>query len=165
MSNESRILLEGEEQILAMLLEQMHAVRRYYHLYTPGLPPALFEHPDYLSAIRARVAEQPRIRMQFILPGAKAWRRQCPQFLQLSERLRSAMHLRVLPTEEPRERELFQRLFAVGDRSSVLELADLHRLLGGYQHRHQARARQLLSFFNEIWEKSGPDPELRRLMI
>jgi len=165
MSNESRILLEGEEQTLAMLLEQMHAVRRYYHLYTPTLPAPLFNHPEFLGAVRSRVADQPRIRMQFIVPGAKEWRRQCPQFLQLSERLRSAMQLRVLPAEEPRERALFQRLFAVGDRASVLELSDLARFGGGYQHRHQSRARQLLTFFNEVWEKSGPDAELRRLMI
>lgn len=165
MSEDPARKLQGAEQALAALVEQMQATRRYLHCYAPAMDPLLFNQPQWLDTIRARVADQPRMRMQFIVPPAKEWRRTCPYFQSLSERLRSAMELRLLPAEEPRERELFQRLFIVGDRSSVLELADLSRFGGNFEPHNQARARQLLSFYDEIWEKSAPDPELRRLMI
>lgn len=147
------------------LLELLAGMQRGLHLYTPYLDGRLYNDPAVLDALRDRLCAQPRLRCQWIVPPAATWRQDCPGLLRLSERLTTALQLRTLPAEEPRERPQFAQSFIIADRSALLLHADPYRLQGHYVAQAGPAIRPLLDFFTEIWEKSAADPELRRLGI
>jgi hypothetical protein len=99
-----------------------------------------------------------------LLPPAPHWRRGCPHLAQLTERL-SALELRMLPAEEPRNRPEFTRGFVIADGSCFIEHTDPRFCTGTCSSQEQAKAKRLQDFFNEFWERSLPDRELRSLGI
>lgn len=157
--------LDGLEDSRSALLELLAGMQRGLHLYTPHLDGRLYNEPAILDALRDRLCAQPRLRCQWIVPPVAGWRQTCPGLLRLSERLSTALQLRVLPVEEPRERPQFGQTFILADRSSLLLHADPYRLQGRYIAQAGPEIRPLLDFFMEIWEKSTSDPESRRLGI
>lgn len=159
------ISLNGPEDTQRALLDLVDGIQRSLHLYTPYVEPRLYNDNEVLDAIRAKIVERPRLRFQLLLPPAASWRRSCPRLLHLLERLSSAMELRTLGKNEPRERPEFAQEFMIADQTALLHLADPRRCLGSHDQAAFGKARELLNFFTEIWEKSQPDPELRRLRL
>ncbi len=157
--------LAGLEAIHTAMLDLLAETRRSIHLYTPELDPRLYNDPQVLDAIRLQISRQPRLRLYLLLPPAARWRGACPRLLQLAERLTSALSLRTLPANEPRERPEFLQAFAIADQRSLLHQPEPRHFVGSYTAQGSARARELLNFFMEIWEKAAPDPELRRLYL
>lgn len=155
--------LDGAEDVRRAAVALIGSVRRHLHLYTPHIDPRLFEDVEVIDAIRSQIVQQPRTRFYFILPPAAEWRRDCPGLLRLSERLSSALELRTLAKDEPRERPEFGQAFFIADQAALLLLTDPRRLVGSHDQQGAAKTRELINFFMEIWEKSQPDPELRRL--
>lgn len=159
------LLLNGLDDTRRAMLALLEGTRFSLHLYTPYIDPRLYNDAEVLAALRQRVVEQPRIRMALLLPPAGHWRSACPHLLQLVERLTSAIQLRTLPANEPRERPEFGQGFLIADRRILLHQADPRGLVGSLQRGGSGEARELLNFFLELWEKSLPDPDLRRLHI
>ena len=159
------IPLAGLENTLEATLELLNNTRRSLHFYTPYLEPRVYNHNDVLDALRTRVTEQSRLNCFLLLPAASHWRRSCPHLYRLIEHLSSALRVRVLPASEPRERPEFHQSFMIADETLLLQHSDPQRLSGRYETQAAYRARVLLGFFMEIWEKSTADPELRRLGI
>jgi hypothetical protein len=158
-------LLNGLQDTHRALLALLEAARRSVHLYTPCLDPNLYNDTQVLDSIRARIRQQPRLQFSCLLPEASVWRSTCPRLLQLAERLPSALNLRILPGAEPRERPEFLQGFVIADQAILLHLADPRNLIGSFTEQGTGKARELLNFFMERWEKSVPDPELRRLHL
>jgi len=158
-------LVNGPADARRAAVTLISAVHRNLHLYTPYVDPRLYNDAEVVNAIRAQLIEHSRARFSLIFPPAEDWRRICPHFLQLTERLSSAMELRVLPKDEPRERPEFGQGFMIADHLRLLLLADPRRLIGNYEQDSSGKSKELLNFFLEIWEKSQPDPELRQLRL
>ena len=158
-------LLNGLEEIHGALLALLAATRRSIHLYTPELESRLYNDPRILDAIRLQISRQPRLRFYLLLPPAARWRSTCPRLLQLAERLTSALSLRTLPADEPHERPEFLQAFVIADQRSLLHQPEPRHFVGSYTTQGSGKARELLNFFTEIWEKAAPDPELRRLHL
>jgi hypothetical protein len=157
--------LNGLEDTQCTIILLIKAIHRNLRFYSPNLDPRLFDDGEVLEAIRAKVIERPRTRFYLILPPAGDWRRACPHLLQLIERLSSALEARTLPPEEPRERPEFGQSFFIADDAKLVFLADPRRFIGSYEPYSSAKSKELLNFFQEIWEKSQPDLELRRLRL
>jgi hypothetical protein len=164
-SDNQFISIDGLENTRQAMLNLVETTQRSLHLYTPFVDPRLYNDGDIVDAIRARVVNQPRIRFYLLLPSAHDWRSACPRLLQLTERLSSALELRTLPQEEPRERPEFTQSFIIADHAIVLHEADPRHHIGRYEPHGAGEVRKLMNFFQEIWEKSQPDLELRSLKL
>jgi len=158
-------LLNGLEEVHGALLALLAETRRSIHLYTPELEPRLYNDPQVLDAIRLQISRQPRLQLYLLLPPAARWRSACPRLLQLAERLPSALSLRTLPADESRERPEFLQAFVIADQRSLLHQPEPRHFVGSYTAPGSGKARELLNFFMEIWEKAAFDPELRRLHL
>jgi hypothetical protein len=53
----------------------------------------------------------------------------------------------------------------VADETGLVFRKQAHRYEGIVNFNDRGRCRQVLSDFNDSWEKSAPDPELRRLHL
>lgn len=160
--NTALTTLEETRQAMLALLEM---TRRSLYLYTPYVEPRLFNDTQILDVLRSRVSGQPRLRCHWLLPPAAAWRTTCPQLLDLHERLSSALELRTLAQNEPRERPEFEQTFFIADNRILLHQADPRNFIGSFEPAGSGQLRMLQNFFGELWDKSVFDPELRRLHL
>ncbi len=158
-------LLNGLQDTHQALLALLAATRRSVHLYTPYLDPRLYNDPRIVDTISTQISQRPRLRGYLLLPTATVWRGSCPRLLQLAERLTSALSLRTLPDDEPHERPEFLQGFVIADQIVLLHQADPSNFIGSFAAQGTGKARELLNFFMQMWEKSAPDPELRRLHL
>ena len=86
--------LDGVDDSRRAVLDLLDGMRRTLYLYTPLLRPELYNDTEVLSAIRTCVVNQPKVRLQLVLPPARDWRNGCPGLVRLGERLTSALVLR-----------------------------------------------------------------------
>ena len=156
----------GVAESLETALALIENARREVRIYTPYLHPHLYGTTELSAALGRRVSHQPRIQCRMILPKANEWRRNCAPLSELIERL-SALQLRAWPSHEPRERAEFSQGFLLADQDAMLLHSDPPRCSGFYRRQNGIGAdiKHLVSFFDDIWERSEPDVELRRLGI
>lgn len=165
MANDERvpITLDGVNDSRRALLELLAGMRRTLHLYTPWVRPELYDDAEVVDAIRGRVVNQPRLRLHLVLPPAKEWRGHCPRLARLSERLTTALILRIPNRQEIPDRPELGQAFAIADERALLHFSDPRRLLGVYEPRPTERMKELLELFQVVWSRAQADPELRHL--
>ncbi|MGF1529302.1 MAG: hypothetical protein ACFCBW_21350, partial [Candidatus Competibacterales bacterium] len=88
-----------------------------------------------------------------------------PHRLPLARRLPPAVGRPTPPPDEPRDRPQYEQAFAIADHRRLVLFTDPRRLQGRLLDREPDQAKPLLGFFDELWERSLPDGELRRLGI
>lgn len=159
------IALDGLDDSRQALLELLENLRRTLYWYTPLVRPELYDDPEIVDAIRARVVEQPKVRLHLILPPAREWRNDCPRLARLSERLTTALLLRTPNPEEVPARSELSQAFVIADEQALLRFSDPRRLLGRYEPQPSERMKELLELFHAVWNRSQPDPDLRWLGI
>ena len=158
--------VQGVADSLEAALALIENARREVRIYTPYMHPHLYSATKLSAALGRRVSQQPRVQCRMILPKVSEWRRSCTPLCEMIERL-SALQLRAWPSHEPRERAEFSHGFFIADQDAVLLHSDPPRCSGFYRRQSSAGAdtHHLVTFFDEIWERSEPDVELRRLGI
>ncbi len=154
--------LDESRQAMAALAA---AMRHRLLLYTPTLLNGLFSDDDLVISLTTQLIGARYLNARWIVPPMNHWRRQCPRLLNAHERLISKWHWRTLAANESRDRPTFNWLFCVVDQRHALVLEDPQRLIGYYALNHPEISLPLVTFFNEIWETSHADGELRRLHI
>jgi len=160
-----RIVLDGLDESRRALLKLLEGMQRTLHLYTPLVRPGLYDDPEVIDAIRARVIDQPKLQLHLILPPAREWRSNCPRLTRLSERLTTALLLRTPNPEEISRRPELNQAFAIADDQALLRFSDPRRLLGSYESQPNERMKELLELFHLLWSRSQADPDLRFLGI
>jgi len=159
------LVLDGLEDTRQALLALLEGMRRSLHLYTPYVDPRLYDDAQVIDTICTRIVNQPRLQFCLLLPPAAEWQRGCPPLRQVSERLSSAIALRTPPREESLTRPEWGQGLMIADEASLLQLVDPRRLTGSYIAGRSPSAREMMNFFKEIWARSEPDIEMRRLRL
>jgi hypothetical protein len=159
------VSLDGLDDSRRALLELLNGMRRTFYLYTPLVRSDLYDDPEVIDAIRARVVDQPKARLHLVLPPAREWRSDCPRLARLGERLTTALLLRTPNREEIPHRPELGQAFAIADEQALLRFSDPRRLLGSYEPQPSERMKELLEFFHTLWSRSQTDPDLRWLGI
>lgn len=161
----SPMTLNGLDDSRKAVLTLFDGMRRTLSAYVPVVRPELYNDAEVLAAIRNQVVNQPKVRMQLLLPPAHEWRSACPGLLRLNERLTTALSLRTPNRQEtPNQSELGQG-FLIADERILLHFTDPRRLIGTYQPQPTGRTKELLDLFREVWSRAQIDPDLRYLGI
>ena len=156
--------LDGLDSSLDAVVELIGNSRRALQIYTPIIEPRLYGDTRIIDALRTQVITNSRIEIQLLLPPSRQWRRECPALTDLIGRL-TALELRTLPRNEPRDRAEYSQGFMIADHRILLLHTDPRRLIGRYDTEPGGRVRDLGGFFQELWPKAQSDSELRRLGI
>ncbi len=98
-----------------------------------------------------------RILIQDSMPAAKNSNR----LVELSYRISSRLQIRIPPVEH----EEFREELVIADGCGLLRRINPNRYEGELCFNAAIKARQLKSFFDECWQHSAADPQLRRLHI
>lgn len=156
------IAVEGRDHAVATTTAIVLAARRRLWLYSRELDPGLYDNAQVLEAFRrfgtARVGGEARILLQ---DAAAAQRAHAP-LIGLAQRLPSVFAIREV--EDPVDRT-YPSAFIANDAGGYYFRALGHRFDGETEPEARARARQLATGFDQVWERARPCSELRALEL
>ncbi|HRO28364.1 MAG TPA: GNAT family N-acetyltransferase [Luteimonas sp.] len=154
--------IEDRDAAIATTAALIRAARRRLWIYSRELDPGLYDQPRVLEALRrfgtAGIGGEARILLQ---DAAVAHRAHAP-LIALAQRLPSVFALREV--EDPVDRS-YPSAFLANDTGGYFFRPLGHRFDGETGHDAPARARQLATTLDQVWERARPCSELRALGI
>ena len=130
-------------------------------ILTRDLEHAVYNSPDFAEALTRLAVLSRYTTIRILLHDSTAVVRRTHRLVDLSHRLSSSIHIHQ-PHEEHRN---ITQAFLVADETGYLRRVLSSRYEGTACFHAPAEARELAQLFDRIWEKSAPDPELRRLYL
>ncbi|HEY8330086.1 MAG TPA: histone acetyltransferase HPA2 [Pseudomonas sp.] len=151
----------AREQLRSHALALLGQARRDLCLYTPDLEPWLYDHPAIAEACSRFLRGHPRNRLRILLRDSSLAVRNGHHLLRLARQLSSNCQIRKLHPDYPAEDLAY---LLVDDCGLLLRTAPL---LPASQVHYQAaaRVRQLRRQFDQAWNTSLGDPNLRSLLL
>lgn len=145
----------------ALITELCRQSSQHIRIFSQDLEPLIYDHTDILQTLTRLMTRNRRTRVQVLVKDATAAIQNGHRLIELSRRLSSSLSLHKMPD------------ILKNDNSAYLIADD-----AGYCHKHQGhlyqgkacfndklKVRDMIKTFDEYWEQSHPDPELRRLYI
>ncbi len=134
--------------------------RREVCLFSPDLEPLPYGRPEFLAEVRGFLLTGTRTRVRILLHHGQAAIRRGHALIPLLRRFSSQAECRRAPGDAAQRHD---SLLLVDSRWMA------HRpdatMFEGHLIRDPARARAEQLQFDELWQRSDPDPELRRLYL
>lgn len=143
------------------LLEILGGARRDLAIFSRHLDKRLYDTEGVLEAVQQLATSSPFARLRFLVVDSKPAVAAGHRLVNLGRQLSSYCEFRkVAPDFEALACE-----FVVVDETACLYRQDADRYEGRLHPHDGMEARLQLKTFDGIWDKSGPDPELRQLKI
>lgn len=160
---EARTLVVADrEQALAAVGELLGQARHELAIYTRDLDPSLLDVVDALEAIKRVALSGRRARVRILVQDPRKAVADGHRLIALAQRLPSAIEVRT-PVEE--QDLQYAAAFLVNDRRGYLFRPLGNRPEGEGSTYAPGRHAQLLSLFEQVWERSVPSSDLRQLSI
>lgn len=149
----------GDHQTVALAMAQQAA--RSLHIFTHDLDHAIFDTPEFEEATSRLARGSQYARIQILVQDSSSAVRRGHRLVTLAQRLSSKIEIRK-PVAEYAD---ITRAFFVVDETAYItrQLADRYEAVANFSDR--LTARDLVTFFNEVWQRSQQDSQLRRLHL
>lgn len=136
--------------------------RRALFIYTRDLEPELYDREVLLERVKniARAGREAKVRILVQEPGIAASHGH--RLIHLAQRLTSAIEIRSPVTDEDRQ---YASAFLVNDGGGLFLRPIGSRWDGEARFAAPGSARQLRDYFEQVWQRSEPASELRRISI
>ncbi|NIR61582.1 MAG: hypothetical protein GWO02_19865 [Gammaproteobacteria bacterium] len=135
--------------------------RRTIAIFTRDLDPPVYDDARFLEAVTRLATRSSRARVRVLVSDPSRAIGYGHRLIERGRRLTSVFEVRN-PHSDYKE---YPSAFFVADGCGVI----FRQLAGRYEasccFHAFAQARELTAFFDEVWERSAPDPEMRRLHI
>jgi hypothetical protein len=145
----------------AVALELVRQARREVCIMSYDLDPLVYSHDDFVEAVSAFVRQSRQATARVLVQKSNKAVTQGHRLVPLAHRLSSSISLHK-PGFEHRD---FFEAFIVVDGIGFLKRQLADRFEGVASFKAPIEGRDLRSLFNTMWERSEPDPQLRRLQI
>lgn len=135
--------------------------RRELRIFTADLQAAIYDQQPFLDALTNLVIGSSHSGIRILIKDSGPAVRNGHRLIELARRLSSSIEIRRIHPDYQEHAQSFLAADELGvirsDPADPREfVADFHATL---------EARRLGEFFDEVWERSEPDPELRRLSL
>ena len=149
------------DQARALLLAMFQQARRSLCLFTPDLEPWLHNHSLIQDACSNFLLAHPHNRLRILLRDSTRAVKDGHQLLTLSRRLSSNMHIRKVHPDYHGE----EVAFALADDRGLLIRPEQDQYAGYALFNDPGRARLRQSQFDQAWDSSLLDPDLRSFLL
>jgi len=149
-----------EHRAIALALAQQ--ATRELLIFTQTLDHALFDNAEFEDAASHLARRSQYAAVHILVQDSSAAVRRGHRLVELAQRLGSRVKIR-----RPNDDYLDARQsFLVADETGYLSRQFADDYANGVAHfSDRSSARNLANFFNEVWERSEADPQLRRLHL
>ncbi|MCZ6828207.1 MAG: GNAT family N-acetyltransferase [Gammaproteobacteria bacterium] len=147
------------EPFATLAVELVATARRQLRIFSPRLDHDVFDREAMRDAIAALARNSRYCDIRILISDSKPIVKLGHRLLTLAQRLPSSVHIQKL-SEHP---DLPDDSFVVRDSDGTLyKPLDADRE-GFYEPHSRTSAKRFIEQFDELWQRSRPDPELRRL--
>jgi predicted GNAT family N-acyltransferase len=154
--------VESLEQARGLTVQLIAQARRRLWLYTRDLDALLYGTPDALAAIKAFALRSRESQIRVLLHDPRLPVHEGHGLIALSHRLPSRIDMRVIG-EEPDTQ--YAGAFLAEDSGGYLFRPVGSRFEGTADLHGPGRQRQLRDYFEQVWERALPSPELRPVSL
>ena len=140
------------------LLQQ---ARRALCLYSSDLEPWLYNHSSIQEACTRFLLAHPRNHLRILLRDSSRTVKEGHRLLNLSRRLSSNCQIRKLHPDYPNE----ECAFLIADDCGLLLRPELDQYAGHVRYRDVAQVRLRQAQFDQAWNTSTLDPDLRSFLL
>ncbi len=135
--------------------------RRYLRIFSRDLDHTIYDTTTFVSAVRELVTYSRYSQIRILVQNSEHIAKHGHRLVQLAHRLSSFIKVRKLGFDH----QALSEAFLVVDNLGFLHRKMSHRYEGVVNFNAPLESAALVRFFDEVWEKSEPDPEMRRLYI
>lgn len=148
---------QAQAHALALLLQ----ARNSLCLYSPDLESWLYNHSSVQDACTRLLLANPKNRLRILLRDVGKPVRQGHRLLNLARRITSNLHIRRINPDHPSD----ESAYLLADDRGLL-LREIPEQYGGYAlYNDPGRARQRQAQFDQAWDISILDPDLRSFLL
>ncbi|HKJ77402.1 MAG TPA: acyltransferase [Gammaproteobacteria bacterium] len=154
---EPTTMAENRDIALAMARQ----ARRYLYVFTGDLDPALYDSAEFAEALSALARSSERAHVHILVQDSTRASKDGHRVVELAQRLSSKVRIH----RPSRQYADLRETFLVADELGYLYRTVADRYEAQASFRDRKRARELTRHFEEVWQRSEPDPQLRRLSL
>lgn len=148
---------EARAHVLALIQQ----AQRSLCLYSDDLEPWLYHHNNVQQACTRFLLASPRARLRILLRDPTRAVKEGHRLLGLSRRLSSNLHIRKLNPDYAS----IDQAYLIADDKGLLLRPELDQYAGYALYADPARVRQHQAQFDQAWDTSLTDPDLRSFLL
>jgi predicted GNAT family N-acyltransferase len=153
--------LRGLEDNKMAAIHMARQGQRSLNLFTPNLDPRVFDNDEFIEAVKNIALHNPRSRVNILILNPSEVVSRGHRIVELARKISSHIFINRADSEDQNHVDTFM----VVDNVGIIRRAHNDRFEGLAEFNNPGEARLLLKTFNEAWERSQPEPELRRLHL
>jgi len=153
--------LETAEQHCLATQHMVRQCRRSVHIVSRDLDPAVYDVTEFCNALKQVLLEHRRMKVRILVHDGQAIARSGHKLLAVATQLTGFVEMR---KPGPDHKDYNGAMF-VGDDCGYITRRTSDRYTGAMNFSDRREARTLLEEFEEIWNKSMPDANLRKMII
>ncbi len=158
-ASNSRSILTSLEEVREAVVQVASTARRNLSIYTPDLEPQVYDQHAFLEVVKRLVLARGYARVRVLISEPSRTIREGNRFLAMGRRLTTYIDLRNVHVDHRNNAAAF---LIADDRALVYRL-QASRWDGMAELNDTAIARKYLSYFDDIWRASEPEPEIRMM--
>ena len=159
--NTEKLHLHHKDEHCVAALRLAEQAKRSISIFTYDLDPALYNQQAFLDAVKLLAIGGPLTRIRILLQNNERVQKQGHRLLELSRRLTSKIEIRRPHNDYINTLENF----LIADGTGYLRRTLHTRYEGEVCFNCRLEAGKYENFFNEVWDCSSADSDLRRLHI
>ena len=156
-----RWVLSSIDETRSAVAEIAGTANRRISIYTPDLETGIYDHDAFLEVAKRLVLSKQYARIRVLISDPVRAVRNGNRFVSLGRRLNTYIEFRNVQEDYREHREAF----LVADDQALLYRVDAARWEGIADSYEPAVARRYLGLFDEIWNASVVEQELRELRV
>jgi len=158
---DKELRVESSTHNRAAVLALAQQAKRTLHIYTRDLDPPVYDQQPFVQALTALATRSRYSRILILVQNTEHAVKDGHRLVELSRRISSFVELRK-PHSDYRE---YNQAFLIADEIGLLRRPIADRYNGTLNFKAPLASREHIEFFNQVWERSETDPDLRQLHI
>lgn len=157
--NDISLAHRDEVKIINIALAQQST--RSLDILSKHLDPGVFDNTDFIDAVKQLSISSRFTKIRILIGDSDPMTKNGHRIIELIQQLTSSIEVRQISEEY----KSYNEAFSLFDGKGIIYLRYADRYDGFANFNRPRLVAELSNFFNEVWEHSSPDSNLRRLHI
>jgi len=159
--NDDDITLSTRDEVKIINIALTQQTSRNIDIISKNLDAGVFDTAEYIEAIKNLSISSKFTRIRILIKDSEQMTQYGHRIIDLIQQLTSSIEVRKISEEY----QSYNEAFSVFDTKGVIYLRYADRYEGFANFNRPRLVSELSNFFNEVWEHSTPETNLRRLYI
>ena len=151
---------DSRDENREVALNMIRLADRHVRIITPDLESPVYDQPDFIRSLTRLATKSSHSKIQILVNESNKAVKSGHRLIELARKLSSSIFIHNPPVDMKTEESML-----LIDCKACLQKKNGLLYTGKYCMYNPLKTRELEKQFDEIWEKSQPDPEMRRLFI